>query len=147
MQKRCLQWLEDSRRTAEAGDEANWERHWLQAALSDLAAPENFTELESIPDRDVKLAIKHYLRSIWWIGRRLGEEGLTTNARYSDENLREFETFIEQQVGTKSAQRMMREFRRFTPILLEMCGTRSGEQMIQITKETHGLPAKETAER
>lgn len=147
IQKRCLKLLEEFRRTETASDEAKSQQHWLKAALTDLAAPEDFTELNSISDGDVKLALHHYLQSIWWIGRKLEEEGVTINARYRNEDLCKFLTFIEQNVDITSAQRMLKEFRRFTETLLEMCGTRTAEQMIQINKEFFGLQVKSMPDR
>lgn len=145
LQKRCLHWLQECQRTSPATKEIDWEEHWFQAALSDLAEPENFTEIEPVSDQDVKLAIKTYLRSIWRIGRQLQNEDLIANMVYGDENLLVIETFIDQQVNTIAIQRMMNEFRRFAPMLLEICGTRSGEQVIQINKEMFGLTSNQPA--
>ena len=145
MQMRCLQWLEDCQSASPTNEHIDLANHWLQKALSDLARPERFTETDPVSDGDAKAAIKHYLHGIWRIGRQLQEEGLIANVLYSDENLLALETFMDLEVNTASAQRMLKEFRRFAPMLLEICGTRSGEQVIQLNRETFGLGGKESA--
>lgn len=145
LQQRCLQWLEERRRAPAIGEGKDPQRLWLEAALSDIAAPTNLADLAPIPDQDVKSAIKHYFRGIWWIGRRLEADSGAISARYSDEKLAKLETFLEQHVGTASARRVMMETRRFASTTLELCGNRSGEQVIQIIRETYGIAGGESS--
>jgi len=143
LQRRCLKWLQEYLQPSGMDREVDWENYWFKAVLSDLAhSSENLTAMESVPDEDVKIAIKHYLRAIFRIGNQLKNEGLLVNVHYSEANLLAVQRFIDEQVGIDSAQRMLREFRRFSTMLLEIYGTRSAEQVIQLNKETFGLALK-----
>jgi len=143
LQRRCLKWLQEYPQPSGMDGEVDWEDYWFKAVLSDLAtSSENPAAMESVPDEDVEMAIKHYLRGIFRIGNQLKAEGLLDDMLFSEANLLEVQKFIDEQVGTVTAQRMLREFRRFSTMLLEIYGTRSDEQVIQLNKETFGVGLK-----